>query len=110
MKLSAQFIQILFIILVAGALIMLSFGYLSPSSIENMSMDFNTSWTATCIAAGVGGLVSPILSGAIYDLRQSYDDVFRVVGAVCFFNGLIFICIPVIDVFRKKKKNYDSLE
>lgn len=76
---------------------MLFFGYIGPSSMEVMSMNIKISWTATSISSGIGRLLSPLLSGAIYDFRQSYDDVFVVAGIVCIFNGLIFVAIPLIE-------------
>ena len=93
-----------------GVAATLSFGFINPSSVENMSMKVNISWTATCTSAGIGTLLSPLLSGVIYDFRQSYDDVFLAVGISSFFNGLIFIVIPVIDVCKKKQNNYETLK
>ena len=51
------------------------------------------------------------LSGAIYDYRKSYDDVFYVVGALYVIDAVIFASIPFVDKYRKRsgKLNYADI-
>ncbi len=42
-------------------------------------------------------------TGAIYDLRKSYDDVFYVVGAIYVVDAFIFAGIPLMDKYREAR-------
>lgn len=77
---------------------------------EAMDMNMDIAWTATCFIAGVGSLISPLISGAVYDWRHSYSDVFYVVGAVCVVNFLVFVGIPFARRYRTKRLGYENIE
>jgi hypothetical protein len=58
----------------------------------------------------VSSLSRPI-AGAIYDIRQLYDDVFYVVGALYVLDAIIFACIPALDWWRRYtgQTTYDDI-
>ena len=66
-------------------------------------------WTTSCFFAGIGTMISPILSGALFDISGSYDNVFYVLAAVCLVNGLVFLGIPLYKRCRKEKLEYENV-
>lgn len=72
-----------------------------PGSGEAMDMDLNEAWTISCSFCGIGALLGPLISGAIYDFTNSYDDVFYAVAAVSLLNALVFAGVPLTKWIRK---------
>ena len=42
------------------------------------------------------------LVGAVYDIRENYDDVFFVIGTIFILSSVIFALIPIIKNYREK--------
>lgn len=72
-------------------------------------MQADVAWTSYSFFAGLGSALSPLLSGALFDLRGSYDDVFYVAAAVAVLISLILFVIPFQKCLRKRKIEYDHL-
>lgn len=87
-----------------------SFAFLYPATWEAMGMKIDVAWTSSCFSAGVGSLASPLISGLIFDIRNSYDDVFYVVGGVSVLNALSFGLIPLLQHRGEKKEIYERLK
>ena len=47
-----------------------------------------------------------LFTGAVYDYRKQYDDVFYVIGVIYVIDALLFSCIPLIQYLRGKKSNH----
>ena len=52
-----------------------------------------------------------LITGAVYDIREKYDDVFYVVGALYMVDAIIFAAIPGLEWWRRYtgQSTYDDI-
>lgn len=96
--------------LVLGIVGILPFIYIYATSLEVMDMQADIAWTSCCFFAGIGSLLSPIISAALFDLNGSYDNAFYVTAAVLIVVSLILLGIPLPKCYRKRKLEYHRLK
>ncbi|ELT90070.1 hypothetical protein CAPTEDRAFT_218721 [Capitella teleta] len=95
------------IALAMGGFLGLTIVYTYAASGEVTQLPIDIAWSFTNLWSGMGILVGPFFSGAIFDIRKSYDDVFFVVGALYMINTFIFALIPYFG-WRRRRKQQES--
>ncbi|CAH1775326.1 unnamed protein product [Owenia fusiformis] len=89
---------------VMGAFLGLTIVYTYAASGEVTQLPIDVAWSHTNMWCGFGILLGPLFSGTIYDIRQSYDDVFYVIGTLYLLGTVIFGTIILIGRLRDKNK------
>ena len=103
---------------VMGGFLGLTIVYTYAASGEVTGLPIDIAWSFTNLWSGVGILVGPfftgntsahvsevarnvtlcgcVATGAVYDIRQNYDDVFFVIGSIFVVASVIFGAIPFV--------------
>jgi len=103
---------ILVIAIAMGGFLGLTIVYTYAASGEVTELPIDIAWSFTNLWSGLGILMGPFFSGAIYDYRKSYDDVFYVVGALYVIDVVIFAAIPFVKRRRERmeaKTDYNEI-
>lgn len=83
-----------------GGFLGLNIVYTYAASGEVTQLPIDVAWACTNLWSGIGILLGPFFSGVVFDINQSYTDVFLVVGGVYFADMLIFAAIPLLQYRR----------
>lgn len=61
--------------------------------------------TVHCTSVNIPTMQYHVLSiGAVYDIRENYDDVFFVIGSIFIMSSLLFASIPLIQKHRERSE------
>ena len=87
-----------------GGFLGLNIVYTYAASGEVTGLPIDVAWSFTNMWSGLGILVGPLFNGFVYDLKQSYADVFFVVGGIYLLDTLLFAGVPLIQARRDRSK------
>lgn len=93
-----------------GGFLGLTIVYTYAASGEVTELPIDIAWSFTNMWSGLGILFGPSFSGAIYDFRKSYDDVFYVVGVLYLIDAAFFAGVPFLKNRRLARERMESNE